>query len=63
MTAGKPLSSRLQWNQSIEATLDVKIKRKKQVRYHPTMIRYAVMTHSKLNNTHNFVNHAGKNHF
>lgn len=38
-TAGKEFLSRIIWNQSLQATLDAKVKGKKQVRYHSIMIR------------------------
>ena len=47
--ADKDLLSRLLWNQSLQATVDAKLKGKKQVRYHPIMIRFAVMLRSKMN--------------
>ena len=48
--------SRLLWNQSLTATRDAKVKGKKQVRYHPIMIRFAMMIRSKLNRgTYDFV--------
>ena len=54
--AGKCLLSRLLWNQSLMATQDAKLKGKKLVRYHPIMIRFAMMIRSKLNRgTYDFV--------
>ena len=47
--ASKQLLSRILWNQSLQATLDAKMKGKRQVRYHPIMIRFAMMIRHKLN--------------
>ena len=43
LNAGKHLLAKLLWNQSVIATRDAKSKGKKQVRYHPVMIRFAMM--------------------
>ena len=49
ISANKDLLSRLLWNQSVQATIDAKMKGSKQVRYHPIMLRFAMMIKGKLN--------------
>ena len=49
LKAGKRLLARLLWNQLVIATRDAKSKGSKQVRYHPVMIRFAMMIRSKMN--------------
>ena len=52
----KQLLMKLLWNQSCEATLTGKLKGKKQVRFHPLMIRFGMMLRQKLNKgTYDFV--------
>ena len=54
--SGKGLLARILWNQSATVTYDVKIKGKRQVRYHPIMVCFAIILRSKMNRgTYDFV--------
>lgn len=49
LTSGKELLFKILWNQSVQSTKDARDKGKKQVWYHPIMIRFVIMIPSNLN--------------